>query len=58
MHNLALAALEQGQFGVASEWVSRGLRLSRHDDDLRRLRMQVWIAQIRRAFRLVFRLES
>jgi tetratricopeptide (TPR) repeat protein len=58
MHNLALAALEQGQYGVASEWVSRGLRLSRHDDGLRRLRMQVWIVQIRRAFRLVFRLES
>jgi tetratricopeptide (TPR) repeat protein len=52
-HNLALAALEAGQLRVAAGWISRGLRLHRHDDGLRRLRMQLWLAWLRAAGRRV-----
>jgi tetratricopeptide (TPR) repeat protein len=41
IHNLALAALEQSQVRIAAGWVRRGLKLNRHDDGLRRLRMRV-----------------
>ena len=44
MHNLALTALNAGQIQVAAGWVARGLRVNRHDVDLRRLRMRVWLA--------------
>jgi tetratricopeptide (TPR) repeat protein len=47
MHNLALAALEQGRLRVAAAWIARGLRVARHDDGLRRLRMRLWIAWAR-----------
>jgi len=43
IHNLALAALEAGQIRVAAGWISRGLRVDRHDDGLRRLRMRLWL---------------
>jgi tetratricopeptide (TPR) repeat protein len=58
IHNMALAAFEQKQFNVAAEWVKRGLKLSRHDAELRRLRMHVWIAQLRRLIRRIARLEN
>ena len=44
MHNLALAALEQRRLRVAAGWITRGLRVDRHDDGLRRLRMRLWLA--------------
>lgn len=44
IHNLALAALHAGQLRVAAGWIARGLRVDRHDDGLRRLRMQLWLA--------------
>ncbi|MCP3902977.1 MAG: tetratricopeptide repeat protein [Planctomycetes bacterium] len=47
IHNLALAALGAGQLRVASGWIARGLRVDRHDDGLRRLRMQHWLAWMR-----------
>jgi len=47
IHNLALAALQAGQLRVAAGWIARGLRVDRHDDGLRRLRMQLWLASIR-----------
>ena len=47
MHNLALTALQAGQIQVAGGWVSRGLRIERNDDDLRRLRARVWVAWAR-----------
>jgi tetratricopeptide (TPR) repeat protein len=43
MHNLALAALQEGRLSVAQGWVARGLRVNRHDDGLRRLRMRIWL---------------
>jgi tetratricopeptide (TPR) repeat protein len=46
IHNLALAALQSGQLRVAAGWIARGLRVDRHDDGLRRLRMQLWMAWI------------
>jgi len=51
IHNLALAALEAGQLRVAAGWVGRGLRVDRHDDGLRRLRMRTWLAWLRRGWR-------
>jgi tetratricopeptide (TPR) repeat protein len=44
MHNLALAAMDEGQYRLARAWVSRGLQVDRHDDGLRRLRVRLWIA--------------
>ncbi|UCD73995.1 MAG: tetratricopeptide repeat protein [Phycisphaerales bacterium] len=46
MHNLALAALKEGRLSVAQGWVARGLRVNRHDDGLRRLRMRLWLTWI------------
>ena len=49
MYNLALAALEQGRLELAAGWIDRGLDVDRHDDELRRLRIRVWLAWIGRA---------
>ncbi len=51
MHNLALAALDQGRLGVAAGWISRGLRINGHDDGLRRLRMRLWLTWLEQGFR-------
>ena len=53
MHNLALAALEDGRLRAAAGWVRRGLRVDRHDTELRRLRVRVWLAWAREAIRRV-----
>jgi tetratricopeptide (TPR) repeat protein len=53
-HNLALAALEAGQLRLASGWIARGLKLQRHDDGLRRLRMQLWLAWLCAGARRIF----
>ncbi|MCH2162667.1 MAG: tetratricopeptide repeat protein [Phycisphaerales bacterium] len=42
MHNLALAALEEGRLLSAARWVERGLRIDPCDDELRRVRSRVW----------------
>ncbi|MBT8485636.1 MAG: tetratricopeptide repeat protein [Phycisphaerales bacterium] len=47
IHNLALAALKTGQLRVAAGWIARGLRVDRHDDGLRRLRMKHGLAWLR-----------
>jgi tetratricopeptide (TPR) repeat protein len=49
MHNLALAALRAGQLRLASGWIERGLRVERHDDGLRRLRIRLYFAWMRAA---------
>jgi tetratricopeptide (TPR) repeat protein len=54
MHNLALAALEQGRLRLAAGWIARGLRVNRHDDGLRRLRMRLWLAWGRAALARLF----
>ena len=51
MHNLALAALEQRRIRLAAGWIDRGLRIDRHDDGLRRLRMRLWLAWLGRILR-------
>jgi tetratricopeptide (TPR) repeat protein len=51
IHNLALAALEQGRIRLAAGWIDRGLRIDRHDDGLRRLRVRMWMAWAGRALR-------
>ncbi|MCI0362671.1 MAG: tetratricopeptide repeat protein [Phycisphaerales bacterium] len=48
MHNLALAALQIDRLRIASGWIKRGLRVDHHDDGLRRLRMRVWIALLKK----------
>lgn len=53
IHNLALAALRAGQLRIAAGWIARGLRVDRHDAELRRLRMQHWLAWIRGCVRLI-----
>jgi Flp pilus assembly protein TadD len=50
LHNLALAALQAGRLRLASGWISRGLRVNRHDDGIRRLRMRLWAAWVKRLF--------
>lgn len=42
MHNLALAALEEGRLLSATRWVSRGMRVDPTDTGLRRVRSRVW----------------
>ena len=42
MHNLALAALEEGRLLSAARWVERGLNIDPSDTDLRRVRSRVW----------------
>lgn len=44
MHNLALAAMEQQRIAVASGWIYRGLKINRHDEGLRRLRIRLWVS--------------
>lgn len=51
-HNLALAALRTGHLDEAWRWVRGGLRVSRTDEGLRRLRSRVLLARLRRALRL------
>ena len=51
MHNLALSALEEGRIRTAAGWVWRGLRLNRHDADLRRLRMRVFAGLFKESWR-------
>jgi len=48
IHNLALAALEDGRLRIAAGWIDRGLAFDRHDDGLRRLRMRLWLRSIAR----------
>jgi tetratricopeptide (TPR) repeat protein len=47
MHNLALAAIEDGRLDFAAGWIARGLKINRHDDGLRRLRTRLWLARLR-----------
>lgn len=49
MHNLALAAIEDGKLIIAATWIRRGLRVDRHDDGLRQLRTRLWWAHVRSA---------
>ena len=49
MHNLALAALEEDRLRVAAGWIRRGLRIDRHDEGLRRLRVRLWLTWLNRA---------
>lgn len=51
MHNLALAAMYEDRFLTAAGWISRGLRIDRHDDGLRRLRMRLWMTMVSTFFR-------
>ncbi|MCZ6725832.1 MAG: tetratricopeptide repeat protein [Acidobacteria bacterium] len=51
MHNLALAALDQKHLRPAAGWIDRGLKIDRHDDGLRRLRMRLWFALAADLFR-------
>ena len=51
MHNLALTALDAGLLPVAAGWIHRGLRVDRHDTGLRRLRMRLTMAMVRKTVR-------
>jgi superkiller protein 3 len=53
MHNLALAALHEGRIRTAAGWVWRGLRISRHDTDIRRLRVRVLIGLVKELWRRI-----
>ncbi len=53
MHNLALAALQEGRIRTAAGWVWRGLRINRHDADLRRLRVRVLLGLVKELWRRV-----
>ncbi len=43
IHNLALASFKQERFQLAAGWLSKGLEHHPHDEDLRRLRVRLWI---------------
>ena len=43
IHNLALAALEQRRPAIAAGWIKRGLTIDANDNELRRLRMRLWL---------------
>jgi tetratricopeptide (TPR) repeat protein len=51
IHNLGLAALEEGRITVAAGWIKRGLKIDRHDDGLRQLRMRLWLAAAQQGMR-------
>jgi tetratricopeptide (TPR) repeat protein len=55
MHNLALAALQEGRIRTAAGWVWRGLRINRHDADMRRLRVRVLVGLVKELWRRVLR---
>lgn len=56
IHNLALAALQEGRLAVCNAWIKRGMNIDRHDDGLRRLRIRLWFAAARAVLRkLTFR---
>jgi len=48
MHNMALAALEDGRYRIAAGWIKQGIGIDRHDDGLRRLRMRLWLKSFAR----------
>ena len=50
MHNLALAALEGGRYRIAAGWIRQGMAIDRHDDELRRLRMRLWLKSFAHGF--------
>jgi Flp pilus assembly protein TadD len=50
-HNLALAALKDGDLVAAAAWVKRGLAAARGDEGLRRLRSRVLLGRVRALFR-------
>ncbi len=50
MHNLALAALEDGRYRIASGWIKQGIAIDRHDDGLRRLRMRLGLKSFAHGF--------
>jgi Flp pilus assembly protein TadD len=50
-HNLALAALREGDLAGASTWVRRGLAVARSDEGLRRIRSRVFLAKLRALLR-------
>ena len=43
IHNLALDSYKHGQLKLAAGWVSKGLERHPQDEDLRRLRVRLWI---------------
>ncbi|HMN96464.1 MAG TPA: tetratricopeptide repeat protein [Phycisphaerales bacterium] len=45
-HNIALATLRLGRPRSASAWMRAGLKIDRHDDGLRRLRMRILAARV------------
>jgi tetratricopeptide (TPR) repeat protein len=51
MHNLALAALHDDRTTLAAGWIKRGLKVNRHDDGLRQLRVRLWTAVVRKGLR-------
>lgn len=55
MHNLALAAIARGDFRTAAAWISRGMRIDRHDPGLRRLRVRLVVEAIRAAMGSLWR---
>ncbi len=50
MHNLALAALEGGRYRIAAGWIRQGMAIDHHDDELRRLRMRLWLKSFAHGF--------
>lgn len=48
IHNLSLAALEEGRLRLAWGWWRKGTRISPHDDGLRRLRTRLVLAGVSR----------
>ncbi len=54
LHNLALAAYEDKQIPLARAWLKRGLRVDRHDEEIRRLRIRCWLAWLPDLIRRTF----
>ena len=49
------ARIEDGRVKAAAGWISRGLRVDRHDEELRRLRVRLWWIRLMGAIVRVFR---